>query len=61
LYREIVDLVRDTLGSLNFHDALIALECRNLGIPWIATFDNDFDHISWLERLSSPADVVSSR
>lgn len=57
LYRQIMDLVRDTSGELNFHDALIALGCRDLGLKWIATFDSDFDRITWLNRLYSPEGI----
>ena len=57
LYRQIMDLVRDTSGDLNFHDALIASGCRDLGIKWVATFDSDFDKIKWLKRLWNPEGV----
>jgi len=57
-YPEIIALVRDTSGALNFHDALIALGARELGIQLIATFDGDFDHIEWLKRLTLPDDVA---
>ena len=60
LYPEIVALVRDTSGALNFHDALIALSSRDLGIRFIATFDSDFDHVQWLKRLALPNDVERS-
>jgi predicted nucleic acid-binding protein len=55
LYDEIVELVVSSSGWLNFHDALIALSCRELGIPFVASFDADFDNISWLTRLAGPA------
>ncbi len=57
LYRSIVELVRQTGGTLNFHDALISLACRDLGITAIVSFDEDFDHITWLTRLAKPEDV----
>jgi predicted nucleic acid-binding protein len=47
------------MGALNFNDTLVALECRELGIECIATFDSDFDSIAWLKRLSSPDDIRS--
>ena len=56
-YPKIVALVRDSSGTLNFHDALIALGSRELGIGLIATFDSDFDRIEWLKRLAFPNDV----
>ena len=52
-----MDLVRDTSGELNFHDALIASGRRDLGIKWVATFDSDFDQITWLNRLYTPKGV----
>jgi predicted nucleic acid-binding protein len=59
-YPEIMALIRDTSGALNFHDALIALGCRELDIQLIATFDNDFDYIEWLKRLTLPDDVAQA-
>lgn len=56
-YSDILALVRATSGTLNFHDALIALGSRELDIRLIATFDSDFDHIEWLKRLALPNDV----
>jgi len=58
-YPEIIGLVRNSMGALNFNDTLVALGCRELGIECIATFDSDFDSIAWLKRLSSPNDVTS--
>jgi len=58
-YPEIMGLVRDSMGALNFNDTLVALGCRELGIECIATFDSDFDSIPWLKRLSSPDDITS--
>lgn len=46
--------MEQTNGVLNFHDALIALACREREIPLIASFDPDFDQIIWLHRLASP-------
>jgi predicted nucleic acid-binding protein len=57
LYPEILALVREHNGELNFHDALIALACRELSIPYIASFDRDFDRVTWLTRIDSPENV----
>ena len=57
LYTEILDLMRASSGALNFHDALIALACRDRQISLIASFDADFDQIHWLRRLSAPQDL----
>ncbi|MGQ9710950.1 MAG: type II toxin-antitoxin system VapC family toxin [Anaerolineae bacterium] len=56
-YGDIVGLVRKFEGALNFHDALIALSCRELGIPAIISFDEDLDPIAWLVRIATPEDV----
>jgi predicted nucleic acid-binding protein len=57
LYTDIIELVRSSHGELNFNDALIALSCRHRGIPFIASFDQDFDNIAWLQRLTEPDDL----
>ena len=59
LYPEVLDLIRSSSGALNFNDALIALACRERNIPAIASFDADFDQITWLRRLARPEDVTS--
>lgn len=58
MYPTVIDLMRASKGALNFNDALIALACRERGIPAIASFDADFDSIDWLQRLSSPEDLT---
>lgn len=57
LYSEALDLIRSSSGALNFNDALIVLACRDRGIPTIASFDPDFDQVSWLKRVAEPADL----
>jgi predicted nucleic acid-binding protein len=57
LYAEIIELVRSSHGELNFNDTLIALSCRHRGIPLIASFDRDFDQVSWLQRVTQPDDL----
>jgi predicted nucleic acid-binding protein len=49
-----MEIVIDSSGTLNFNDALIALACRERGIPAIASFDADFDQVPWLRRLARP-------
>ncbi len=41
------------------NDSLIVTTMKNAGITKLATNDNDFDHISWLE-IYKPADVSIS-
>lgn len=57
LYQEVVSLVRDTDGELNFHDALIAIRCRELKIKLIFSFDRDFDRVEWLYRIGELSDI----
>lgn len=59
-YDQIVALIRDTSGELNFHDAPIALNCRALKIKKIASFDRDFDKVEWLTRVETPTEVFSA-
>jgi predicted nucleic acid-binding protein len=59
LYSEALGLLRSSAGALNFNDALIALACREREIPAIASFDGDFDPVTWLRRLAHPEDLVS--
>jgi len=54
LYPQVIELVRNTSGALNFHDALMALFCREIGEAEIASFDEDFDRIAWLKRFTFP-------
>jgi len=56
-YPQALDLIRSSSGELNFNDALIALACREREIPAIASFDADFDQVTWLRRVAEPADV----
>jgi predicted nucleic acid-binding protein len=57
LYAEILEIVRASAGALNFHDALIALSCHQREIPFLASFDQDFDALPWLHRIAQPADL----
>lgn len=52
LYPAVLALMRESGGELNFNDALMALACREREIPLIASFDPDFDRVSWLKRVS---------
>jgi predicted nucleic acid-binding protein len=57
MYAEVVELVRQTHGALNFNDAWIALLCREFTIDAIASFDQDFDRVGWLKRVAKPEDL----
>lgn len=60
LYGQALGMIRSSSGALNFNDALIALACRERGIPAIASFDGDFDQVDWLQRLAAPEDISAS-
>ncbi len=57
LYDDVLDLVQQSAGKLNFNDALIALSCRHRGIAYLASFDADFDLVVWLKRLGRVTDI----
>jgi predicted nucleic acid-binding protein len=58
LYSEVVSLVRISSGKLNFHDALIALICREQGVFALISLDRDFDELDWLTRIERAAQVA---
>ena len=57
LYEDIVELVRSSVGKLNFHDALMALLCREQEVAALISFDRDFDELDWLTRIDRSAQV----
>ncbi len=58
-FQEIIRLCRANHGTLNFHDALIALACQELGMRFLASFDPDFDNIPWLTRIHAAAQIAT--
>ena len=58
LYDDVIALVEQTSGEMNFNDALIALSCRNRKISFLASFDSDLDRVTWFKRVASPADLA---
>ncbi len=60
LYDQVLELVEQSGGQLNFNDALIALSCRNRRIPCVASFDADFDSVGWIRRLAQEIDFPVS-
>ena len=58
-WHEIIRLCRESRGTLNFHDALIALACQDLDVRFLVSFDTDFDHIPWLTRLHDTAQIAT--
>lgn len=59
LFDRSVEMCRETSGVLNFHDALIALMCQELGVEFIVSFDQDLDRVAWLKRIDTVAQVES--
>jgi predicted nucleic acid-binding protein len=57
-YPNVLDLMESSGGALNFNDALIALACREREIDMIASFDADFDQVSWLRRITKAEEVM---
>lgn len=56
-YADILELVKETEGKLNFHDALIVLFMKDHALKDIASFDADFDQISGIVRLSDEREL----
>lgn len=54
LYPEILIVIKEHEGKLNFHDALIVLAAREMDIPHIVSFDQDFDEVEGIERIGKP-------
>ena len=52
-HARIIDLMITTNGLLNYHDALICLTMKSKKLHQIATFDRDFENVSWLTILAS--------
>ena len=61
LYGEIIEQMRLSAGELNFNDGLIALACRARHIQLLASFDRDFDTLTWITRVATPDDVTAAR
>ena len=51
-YDEVLKRVESTKGELNFNDALITISCLHRGIPYLASFDADFDRVEELTRIA---------
>jgi len=61
LFQDVVSLCRHHQGRLNYHDALMALVCQELGIHHIVSFDPDFDEVAWLTRIANPVEAQKLR
>jgi predicted nucleic acid-binding protein len=56
-YDAVLNTVEQSNGELNFNDAPIVHSCQLRGIPFLASFDTDFDQIEGLRRLAHPNDL----
>jgi len=59
LFHEIMRLCRESHGTLNFHDALIALTCQELEVRFLVSFDPDFDTMLWITRIYNTAQIAA--
>jgi predicted nucleic acid-binding protein len=53
-YNEIIDIIVESKGKINFHDALIITFAFSQNISFIASFDTNFDGITGITRLFDP-------
>lgn len=60
LYPKILKIIEEHNGKLNFHDALIALFAQENDISMIASFDKDFDEITWIKRVFDESSLQSA-
>lgn len=57
IYRDIIKLIKEKNGKLNFHDALISLFMKDQDLEFITSFDMDFDDIEGIVRLSDAEEI----
>jgi len=57
LYSDIVKLIKEKEGRLNFHDALIALFINEQGLKYVVSFDTDFDEVDWVIRIGHEGQI----
>jgi predicted nucleic acid-binding protein len=54
LYPDILAVIKEHEGKLKFHDALMVLAAREMGISQFVSFDQDFDEVEGIERIGRP-------
>jgi predicted nucleic acid-binding protein len=57
IYGDVMKLVKERQGKLNFHDALIALFAKEYKLDYFVSFDEDFDEIEWITRIKSETEI----
>jgi predicted nucleic acid-binding protein len=50
-YTEIIEKIENYSGRLNFNDCLIVIFLEENNIPYIASFDEDFDNVEGIKRI----------
>lgn len=55
-YESIIQMVKKSEGSLNFHDSLIVLMANEFEISHVVSFDKDFDKTK-LKRIKDTRDI----
>lgn len=48
---EVIEIVKESNGELNFNDAFLVLFCKKYGVNFIASFDRDFDLFGFIKRI----------
>ncbi len=56
LWSRVLDIMEETQGSLSFTDSLIIVVAVETGAVRIASFDNNFDEVAAIKRISSAKD-----
>ena len=56
-YGRCQDIMRESQGRLNFHDALIVVAMQELGFSALLSFDAGFDEVASINRLGSTNEV----
>lgn len=50
-YKNVLRLLKESQGRLNFHDCLIAIFLKEVPRVKLVSFDSDFDHVPWIRRI----------
>lgn len=57
IYSNIVKLIKEKEGRLNFHDALITLFIKENNSKYLVSFDQDFDEVDWIVRIDHEGQI----
>lgn len=50
-YKNVLRLLKESQGTLNFHDCLIAIFLKEVPQVKLVSFDADFDRVPWITRV----------